>query len=858
MTVDPTVLPGLMLLAAELGALTAVGFVVARVALGQADDRVALAQGLVVGPAVWGLAVSLILRLLPGMAGAIAGWTIVLAIGAGLAWRAPHRVRPSPRTVAGFTAAAFLIFWVGLASRQLLVILDWPNHLGLAASLRAGGFPPTLSWHPGWPVPYHYGFDLLVGLLTPPFGPDFAFVTELLSTYVWMSLTLAIIATLLGRGGWVSALALAGLVLSHGAWTRIGFVEAPALIQVPVLTGLPAAGVRASLTSIYWPSTGLPWATVHDTVPPNIWSPSFALAYALAFVALERAAAGAEREWLGRGALAALIGFLGLVAAEVAVVVLALWGALGAVHLVQTRSSGSGFYRRALRLAAGPALAALLLAVGGGALTGMLTGSSGGSLSLGWTDDPGSLRPLGSLDVLPGGVGVLGLGVIPVGIATALLGWRDRLTWALLGGAAVLVLAALTLHYKPAPYDLARLEGHARNFALLALLLALSARLPHLAAQHRYAAGALVIALIAWPTAVAPARGLSLALGHGVQLANAQPGPREFDAHYWYMGRQAIHSFRSESVAAHIRTHSEIDDAVLSPNPREMSIATGRPNASGFVGFTHLIWVPGPDYEDAIRYLEPAAIRRIGVTYVHATDDWVAGLPVRARRWLTDPRYFAPLVRHGSDALYRVRPAFLELDAPPTPMSFTALRQAIRQAVPASATVYLSPGIHWPAALRLTSALSHAQLLGVVGLGHPHVLPPIPTRPLGARAPDFVAVPARLAPSAFSPGAREPILWTEEIALFAADGSAVGAMDPPPRPFGVQLSDVRVESRRISFIATFADGAPDRWNGQDWLVVAADASPWAFPRELESDGRHAGAQWYAGQIVPGQGTTRHA
>ena len=50
MIVDPAVIPGLLILAAELAALAAVGYVVVRVALRQSDDRVALAQGLVVGP----------------------------------------------------------------------------------------------------------------------------------------------------------------------------------------------------------------------------------------------------------------------------------------------------------------------------------------------------------------------------------------------------------------------------------------------------------------------------------------------------------------------------------------------------------------------------------------------------------------------------------------------------------------------------------------------------------------------------------------------------------------------------------------------------------------------------------------
>ena len=67
MRVDPAVIPGLLLLAAELLALAAVGYVVARVALRQTDHRLALAQGLVIGPALWGLIVNFVLHLLPGL-----------------------------------------------------------------------------------------------------------------------------------------------------------------------------------------------------------------------------------------------------------------------------------------------------------------------------------------------------------------------------------------------------------------------------------------------------------------------------------------------------------------------------------------------------------------------------------------------------------------------------------------------------------------------------------------------------------------------------------------------------------------------------------------------------------------------
>ena len=178
MTVDPTVLLGLLLLVAEFAALAAVGYVVVRVALRQDDDRVALAQGLVVGPALWGLIVNVVMHAVPGLAGAVVGWAAILILGAGLAWRAPRPIQPRPRVLAGFAVAALALCWATLASRQLLGIPDAEIHMGLAASIRAGGFPPELPWNPGMPAPYHYGLDLLVGLLTPPVGPDLAFVTN--------------------------------------------------------------------------------------------------------------------------------------------------------------------------------------------------------------------------------------------------------------------------------------------------------------------------------------------------------------------------------------------------------------------------------------------------------------------------------------------------------------------------------------------------------------------------------------------------------------------------------------------------------------------------------------------------------
>ncbi|MCY4110001.1 MAG: hypothetical protein OXG11_13360, partial [Chloroflexi bacterium] len=94
MTVDPSIVPGLLFLLAELAALAGVGYVIVRVALRETDQRVALAQGLVVGPAIWGVVVNLVMYALPGMPGAIAGWVFVLALAAVLVWRSPNPLRP--------------------------------------------------------------------------------------------------------------------------------------------------------------------------------------------------------------------------------------------------------------------------------------------------------------------------------------------------------------------------------------------------------------------------------------------------------------------------------------------------------------------------------------------------------------------------------------------------------------------------------------------------------------------------------------------------------------------------------------------------------------------------------------------
>ena len=828
MTVDSTVLPGLALFALELLVLAAVGFVVARVALRQTDDGMALAQGLVIGPALWGMVVSLVMHLAHGLAGGLIGWIIVLVAGVGLAWRGRPHLVVRQRALMGFVVAALALFWIALASRQLLGIPDDAIHTALPATIRTGIFPPELAWNPGVPLAYHFGADLLIGLLAPPFGPDLAFVTELMGSYLWTGLALIVVTLLRNRGSWLGAIVVAPLLLTAGAWTLIWFTPADVL-RLAIPTGFPAAGVRASMGSIYWPPLEPQWTWPSEASPPNIWKPPFLLGYGLAVVVLERLTTGGERTLLARAALAILIGFLGMVDETVALTVLGIWVLLEAAHLWSDRRRESLTLERVTLAAVGPVLAVILLAVGGGLITGILVGAPRSALAFGWRRDPSAHELLGTMSDLPGNVGQLSLGAVPVMLVALLAGWRHPLVAALAVGCGVFAIVAVTLQHPAHPADVVRLDGHARNFALLALLVALSVKLNELSPRWRYAGAGALVALVVWPTSVTAVRNIANALPSGVRLSNAAID--EFASPWW--GRYILAPSIPGRVAEFVRDQTELGARVFSPYPHDLTAVTGRPNASGPVGHLNLLPFDGPEYVDVRRFLEPGAVQRLGFGYVHATDSWIASLPEYAQRWLGDPRLFTLLMRDGTDALYRIEAAFLRLDSVYAAGSFEALRRA----VPESAPVYLTPGLQPDdsiryAAIRLALALPHVELLGDLDKVGVYLLTrlPNPVQPLAGQAPDLVVLPVRgLAPSALAVGQRAPIWWNEQLAVYAPAGALPRLLDPPPGQFSVALSDVRVIDDGIMFRAEFTNRAPDRWVGQDWLVAAGDGSRWAFP-----------------------------
>lgn len=857
MTVDPFVLPGLALLAAELLALTAIGFVIARVALRQADDVLALAQGMVLGPTLFGLVTSFLLYLIPGMAGAAAGWTVTVATVVLLARRTPTALRIPSRALFGVVVAGLVLAWIALAGRQLLIIPDPSIHLGLAGAMRAGIHPPELPWNPGLSVPYHYGVDLLVALLMPPAGPDVALTTEVIGAYAWTSFALVVASTLTGRGSWLGTLVLAPLLLTAGTWTLLA-TDPPALLKVVVPAGIPAGGLRAALGSVYSPTLEGPaaWSPYYETPPPNIWKPPFPLAYAMALVVLERVAARVDQRWLGRLTLALLVGFLGLVEETVALTVLGLWLVLALAIAVDGHSGRLTARTDILRSLAGPGLALILLAVGGGPLTGMLTGGLGGSLALRQPDDLGAPRLWGSFQPLTGGIGVLGLGSIPVAVAALVLAWRERLVLALTVGSGVFVLTALTLQFSAFQFDVGRLDGHARNFALLALLVAVGTRLQALSLRWRYAAAGGLVVLMVWPTVATPVHKVRLAMHRGIQLANAQHAPSsDFVASLQFMGRHVLQPFATPGITSYIQTQTKTDARILSPHPIDMSIHTGRPSASGFADHVHLFPLTGPDYEDAIRFLEPMAIRRLGYRYIHAPQAWIAGLPGDAQAWLADSTLFTPVIREGTHTLFRIEPPFLAMNPEPVPQSFEALRRV----VPASASVQISAGIQTIPALRVAATIPHARLSGSLTPSNLYLLTEIPIDLPSESPPDVVVVARDRAMNASTQ--TFPPIWWNHAAIAYAVSPVAAAIAPPPQPasnFVVQILDVRRTANRLAFAATFVDQASDSWTGQDWLLIEVDSSPWSLPTSYAPDGYAlVGARWYAGQAVPSSEPARH-
>ncbi len=833
--VDVGLLPGLLLIALELAAIAILGYVVVRGLLGQAPGYLAASQGLIVGLALWGLLLNAAFYVAPGPIGVALAWLAAAVLTGLLIWKKRVEPRPGLSTGAIFSAICLPIFWISLSARQLLWIPDIGAHVPLTASMMAGNFPPAFPWNPNEAANYHYGPDLIIGGLEAGTGLGYVLTTELLGAFSVTALFL-IVGCLLSRSRSLSSSILTvPLMLSAGAWTLVLVGDQPWPVSAALPVGLPQAGFRTSVLDVYFPGAGVPWMSPVEASPPNIFNPAFLMSYALLLTLVERLVAGGSRPVVGLIATSALGAYLILLDEPIFAAFALIWAIVVAFRFARAR------VRRVSELAAGAAGIALLIGLAvvyGGALFDSIFRNAGGESGLSFTlPDLANLTRLASLDRHPGNLGILGIGPLALAGVVA-IGWRAGAMSLLLAGAGLAMwTASLFIEYEFSTSDSLRLQGHFRNLLLVAVILVVTYFLARLRPWPRRAAWAALALVVVWPSVASSGADLWYALKSGPQIA--VPAVETGRVREGIMGRAEL-TGAPVVVVSYIKDHLKADASILSPNPSQLSIASGRPEPYGYLGFTQYLGLRGPEYLDAIEHLDPDAIRRLGVRYVHATPKWVNGLPGRSRDWLQSPEYFEPLVQSDEGALYEILQPFRELAASPAPESFTALRVLTGR----GARVYIPPAIHPLQRLSIAAALQGARLYG--DLGNPaHVRSTLGFSPYRGEDLDFVILPSGLAPTGLPAHRRSPIWSRDGNSVYSVGDAEYAAGNQELPSLSVDIEEARVSPDGIRFKVGFAIGDSSGWTGHDWVVIGDDGTRWAVPAL-----RDRPAHWYSGQVNP--------
>ncbi|MCY3800666.1 MAG: hypothetical protein OXG46_03725 [Chloroflexi bacterium] len=833
--VDVGLLPGLALFAVQVVAIAIFGYVIVRGLLGQQPGYLAAAQGLIAGLAFWGLLVNAAFYVAPGAIGVILAWSVAAMLTVVLIWKKRVEPRPTLSAAATFAAIFLPVFWIALSARQLLWVPDIGVHVPLTASMMAGNFPPAFPWNPNEPAFYHYGPDLIIGALEAGTGLGYVLVTELLGAFSVTALFL-IVGSLVAcnRSLW-SLILTVPLMLSAGAWTLVVVGDQPWTLLAAAPAGLPQAGIRASLLDVYLPGAGVPWMAPVEASPPNIFNPAFSMSYALLLILVERLVAGGARPVVGLVATSMLGAYLILLDEPIFAAFALIWAIVVAFRFARVRESrisdlGVG--------TAGIAVSILLAVVYGGVLFDTVFRSAGGESGLAfvWPDLP-SLTDLLVFDRLPGNLGILGIGPLVL-VALVAFGWRAGLMSLLLAGAGLAMwTVGLFVEYEFSSFDNLRLQGHFRNLLLIATILVIGYFLARLKRwPFRIACAALAV-IVVWPTVAGSGANLWFAAKNGPQIAIPTAETRR--VHAGIMGRAELAGVPAELVS-YIKDHLAGNASILSPNPMAISVASGRPSPYGYVDFTQYVGLRGPEYLDAIEHLDPDAVRRLGVGYVHATPMWVDGLPERSRDWLERPEYFKPLVQSETGALYQVLEPFSELVASPPPGSFTELRYLTGR----GARIYIPPVVHPLDRLSMAAALQGALLYG--DLGDPaHVRSTLGLYSYNDQDLDFLILPSRLSPTVIPAHLRSPVWSRAENTVYAVGDVEDGAIRRGIAALWIDIEESRVDQHSIRFGTRFEIGDSDGWTGQDWVLIADDGTRWAVPA-LQDRPVH----WYSGQVDP--------
>ena len=832
---DPGSLAGIVWVLGQLLLLSAAGTSIIRSVWPRIAPSLAQSIGLMAGPALFGAKTSFAMYVVPGSGGVAAGWVVVLGIAAAVAWR----VRQSPvALLPGWRAVAFwfVSFLIALAARQQYWIPDAMVHAPLSASLMAGVFPPRFPWTPDVPAIYHFLPELLVGTLNLGFGPGLVLTTELLGAFVAAALAMLVAAVAAELGASRLAIALAlPMLLSSGLWTLVLFADRPAAALVVIPVGTPEAGLRAALGSVFVPDVASAATSPAEAAPPNIINPHFTWSYGLAMSLALLATARATHLAAGGAVIALLLSALSAIDETVFVSALLALGAFSMFNVFRRRRTWQGQGYLLLALTAGTGLA-----LGQGGVVSDLLFRAPGSMGVFSLHRPSpELVWLGEIQTVGGGLGTLTIGTVAILILGGGAAYIARSA-----ALAIVVAMALTLfagfalvRFPASPMDTARLEGHALNLAMMALAVGLAVLAVRI--QHRvalYSSSLLLVGLVVWPTTADAFGRMAQAIANGPRLYIGGTRPVEYAPSFSTRSHLDAEVSDRRPLIEAVTAIVSPDKRILTARPKIISAGTGRPTPLGYAEWPHYVALPGPEYLDAMRSLDQAALRDLRIDFVHVDDAMLGGMSEEARRRLRSSEFKLVFRAPGPqlDELYAV------VDQPPVarapaPKSFRALAE-----LAAGRRVLISSATHPIERLPLYYTLRANQHLYGRWDDPAHFRHDLQIRPPTGDAVDLLALPDTVYPAPLDPMHRAPVWMHEGLRVYDLGRPSSGGL--PRSPIRVAGHSLLDES---GIQITSAPGWSDDWTGTDWMVFREAEPNSGIPAILEK-----GQLWFPGQLAP--------
>ena len=641
----------------QLLLLAAVGTGIIRTVWPRIAPNVAWSAGLLAGPALFSVVTALGMYAFPGVPGVVVGWVVSLVLAAVITRRLALRtLRPSWKV-----AALWLpVFVVALAARQQYWIPDALVHTPLSASLMAGAFPPQFPWTPDLPAIYHFLPELAIGALNVGFGPGLVLTTEILCAFIAAGLAVLVVtlAVDLGASRLTMAVVLP-LLLSPGLWTLVLYGDRPAAVQVAIPVGVPEAGLRAALGALYVPDLAEAARTPVEAAPPNIINPHFMWSHGLAVTAALLATAHARHRLTGALVLAFVISAVSAIDETVFVALVLALGAYVAVRLLRDRSHWRRQGPLLLALAAGIGLAI----VQGGVLSDLIFHAPA-SVDIANLRAPApELAWLGGITTIGGGLGALTIGTAAMLILSAAAAYSVRSSsLALLATMALtLFVGSTVIHFPASPVDIARLEGHALNLSAIALVVGLAAAAARMHGRAAmYGSGLVVAGLIVWPTTADSVGRIAEAIADGPQLYVAGTRPTEDRGSFSMRSPVDAEIAQRQALLDAIFTAVAPGQRILTSQVTVVTSGTGRPAPLGYAEWPHYLGLHGPEYRDAIRFLDRAALTELDIDFVHIDAAMLSVMSDEARNRLASPSEFRLVFQSTGphmDALYAVIPS---------------------------------------------------------------------------------------------------------------------------------------------------------------------------------------------------------